>query len=283
MAKHLRCVLLFGLVAVMSAAPAADHPPLKVLLLTGGCCHDYQAQKEVLKSGLETRLVCVVTQVHAEQKSAKPELPIYGHLDYAAGYDVVIHDECAAGQGDAKLIQGVLKPHQDGIPGVNLHCAMHSYRHGDYRTVTAGTPSAAWFEYLGLQSTGHGPQSPITISYVDRDSPIVKGLSDWTTIKEELYNNVQLFGAHVLARGTQKQKIKNKETGVESEVDASAVVTWTNLYGEKKTRVFSTTIGHNTDTVADPRYLDLVARGVLWATARLADDGTPAPGYGRQP
>ncbi len=29
------------------------------------------------------------------------------------------------------LVQAVLKPHRDGIPGVNLHCAMHSYRIGD--------------------------------------------------------------------------------------------------------------------------------------------------------
>lgn len=278
-----KSLIVLTLLAGFGLLPAAESRPLKILLLTGGCCHDYKAQKDVLKSGLESRLLCSVTQIHAEQTTAKPELAIYGQPDYATGFDVVIHDECAAGQSNAKLIQGVLKPHQDGIPGVNLHCAMHSYRHGDYRSVTAGTPSAAWFEYLGLQSTGHGPQSPIAISYVDRDSPIVKGLSDWTTINEELYNNVQTFGAHVLARGAQKQKLKNKETGVESEVDASAVVTWTNLYGDKKTRVFSTTIGHNTKTVADPRYLDLVARGVLWATNHLADDGTPAPGYGRQP
>ncbi|MFU8893721.1 MAG: hypothetical protein ACNA8L_08845 [Luteolibacter sp.] len=34
-----------------------------------------------------------------------------------------------------------------------------------------------------------------------------------------------------------------------------AVVAWTNLYGPKKTRVFSTTIGHNNETVADARSL----------------------------
>ena len=33
-------------------------------------------------------------------------------------------------------------------------------------------------------------------------------------------------------------------------------------------------------TVEDPRYLDLVARGVLWATGHLKDDGTPAKGFG---
>ena len=34
------------------------------------------------------------------------------------------------------------------------------------------------------------------------------------------------------------------------------------------TRVFSTSLGHNNFTVADSRYLDFVARGLLWAVAR---------------
>jgi type 1 glutamine amidotransferase len=55
---------------------------------------------------------------------------------------------------------------------------------------------------------------------------------------------------------------------------------WTNSYGPKHTRVFSATIGHNNETVADARYLDLVTRGVLWATGHLNEDGTPAAGYG---
>ena len=55
-------------------------------------------------------------------------------------------------------------------------------------------------------------------------------------------------------------------------------VAWVNQYG--KTRVFSTTIGHNNATVEDARYLDLVARGVLWATGKLGDDGKPVAGYG---
>jgi type 1 glutamine amidotransferase len=54
---------------------------------------------------------------------------------------------------------------------------------------------------------------------------------------------------------------------------------WTNLY-QGKTRVFSTTLGHNNDTVSDDKYLNLVTRGVLWATGHLNDDGTPAKGYG---
>jgi type 1 glutamine amidotransferase len=54
-------------------------------------------------------------------------------------------------------------------------------------------------------------------------------------------------------------------------------VVWTNDY--RGTRVFSTTIGHNNETVSDARYLDLVSRGVLWACKKLDDAGKPRPGY----
>ena len=36
-----------------------------------------------------------------------------------------------------------------------------------------------------------------------------------------------------------------------------------------KTKVFATTLGHNNETVADARYLDFVARGLLWAVGKL--------------
>ena len=51
------------------------------------------------------------------------------------------------------------------------------------------------------------------------------------------------------------------------------VVVWTNEYGPMKTKIFSTTLGHNNDTVGDARYLDLITRGVLWTTGNLGSDG----------
>ena len=270
---------------VSPAARAADAPkPLKILLLTGGCCHDYKKQKDILKAGLEARANVTVDQVHVDDSSTKPKLPIYGNPDYAKGYDLVIHDECAADINDPAVIAGVLKPHQDGIPGVNLHCAMHCYRFGDFqKPVAAGADNAKWFEYLGMQSTGHGPQEPITIAFTDKANPITKGLEDWTTIKEELYNNVQVMPGNVaLAKGKQVTHSKKKQAdGTETVEDRTTetIVVWTNMYNAK-TRIFSTTIGHNNATVEDARYLDLVTRGVLWATNHLNPDGTPAKGFG---
>ncbi len=46
------------------------------------------------------------------------------------------------------------------------------------------------------------------------------------------------------------------------------VVVWTNIYNGKA-KVFGTTLGHNNDTCADSRYLDLVTRGLLWSVGKL--------------
>ena len=44
---------------------AADEPkPLKVLLITGGCCHDYAKQKDILKKGIEARANVVVDIIY---------------------------------------------------------------------------------------------------------------------------------------------------------------------------------------------------------------------------
>ena len=279
------CICILAAIQTCGSTFAADAPkPLKALLIAGGCCHDYKTQKDILKKGIEERANVVVDIVYSEDKSVKPPFPFYGKPDYAAGYDVIIHDECAAGISDPAVIEGVLKPHRDGIPGVNLHCAMHCYRIGNPgEAATPGSQRALWFDYLGIQSSGHGPQAPIAISFVDQNHPIVRGLADWVTINEEHYNNIKVFdNAHALAMGHQiaKQKKKQKDGTEEvTEKETNWVVAWTNTYNGK-TRVFSTTIGHNNITVADGRYLDLVTRGLLWACDKLADDGKPKAGYG---
>ncbi len=270
--------MLFMAAASMGVAEEVplDRPqPLKALLILGGCCHDYAAQKDLLKAGIESRANVTVEIIHSTDTSTAPPIPIYGNAKYADGFDVVIHDECAADINDAAVVEGVLAPHRAGLPGVNLHCAMHSYRttKNVNQAVTSGTGESLWFDYLGVQSSGHGPQKPIAISFTDKSHPAVAGLGDWTTVKEELYNNIVVREAtKVLARGVQEPNTKPNYT-------ESAVV-WTNEYGDKKARVFSTTIGHNNETVADARYLELVTRGVLWACGKLQDSGAPMDGYG---
>ena len=248
------------LCSLLSSVKAADEvKPLKALLVLGGCCHDYNKQKDILKSGLESRCHVEVTIAYEPDKGTKKLNPVYENADWAKGFDVIIHDECSADVKDLEIINRVLKPHREGLPGVHLHCAMHSFRSEGFPKTTL------WFDFTGLATTGHGPQLPIALNFVDKEHPITKPLSNWTTVNEELYNNLEVLKtAHPLARG--KQMVKQKD-GTEKEVDF--VTIWTNEYGEKKTRVFGTTLGHNNATVEDARYLDLVTRGLLWSCDKL--------------
>ena len=235
------------MLAEKSGISAAELRQLRALLVCGGCCHDYPVQKDVLKRGIESRARIAVDTVEQGGASKESQIPLYQNPDWAKGYDVVIHDECFGAVADTNWISKILAPHRAGLPGVNLHCAVHSYR---------AAPGELWQEYLGLRSMKHGKATPIQIRTVDKQHPIIRGLGwrDWLTGNEELYNNVKVFpSATVLQRGTQGED----DWGI----------TWVNRFGS--TRVFSTSLGHFNETVSDDRYLDLVTRGVLWACDRL--------------
>ncbi|SMP50396.1 Trehalose utilisation [Neorhodopirellula lusitana] len=257
----------------------SESKKLQVLLVAGGCCHDYSTQAKLLKEGIESRIDAEVTVALSTTANTKTTFEIYESDDWADGYDVVIHDECSANVTEKPYVNRILAAHQNGTPAVNLHCAMHSYRWGDFRSpVQPGSDNSAWYEMLGLQSTGHGPKFPIKVQHANGEHPITDGLDDWTTINEELYNNIRIFdGATALIQGKQMtppNKNMLKKNPDAKPLEASAVVAWTNSYGPNKTRVFSTSLGHQNDTVADDRYLELVVRGLQWASNTLPPTGT---------
>lgn len=267
---QLRLTLIMSLVFAIGVtvspwttnATADDgEPPIKALLVIGGCCHDYAKQKDILTAGISKRANVEWTVAYDPDKGTSHLNPVYENPDWAKGFDVIVHDECCSDVKDLKVIERILKPHREGLPAVILHCGMHSFR-------SEGWPDKVtpWFEFTGLKTTGHGPQLPIAITIVDKENPIMMDQPDWTTINEELYNNITgklLETGDVLARGKQ---IVKKPDGTETVEDC--VVVWTNTYNGK-TKVFATTLGHNNDTVADPRYLDLVTRGLLWSVGKL--------------
>ena len=244
-------LILFTPLLFLKAEPkAAEEPlPLKALLIAGGCCHDYKAQHEILYKGIQERANVRVDVIWTNDRSTNPPLPLYDNPDWAKGYDVIIHDECAASNKDLTAMKNILAVHKT-IPAVHLHCAVHSFRNG----------TDQWAKHLGLHSTGHGPQEPVSIEFTNPDHPITKPLTDWVTKKEELYNNAQVFDAEPLALGHQDVNGKQR----------SAIVAWVNT--KQGAPSFSTTIGHNNYTVEDPRYLDLVTRGLLWSCGKLNDD-----------
>ena len=266
-----RLHLMLSMALLLTAGPLtrAEDPPIRALLVLGGCCHDYPVQQRLLTEGISKRANVKWTVSFDPDRGTSHLNPWYEKENWAEGFDVVIHDECTSDVKDIKVVEKILRPHRDGLPAVVLHCGMHSYR-------TEGFPQTTpWFEFTGLASTGHGPQEPIAISFMSETNPITLGLKNWITEKEELYNNSSgrlLETAEPLAMGKQEWKANDGRLN-----EASAVCVWTNRYNGK-TKVFATTLGHNNTTVGDDRYLDLVTRGLLWSVGRLEDPSAQPKG-----
>ena len=241
-------LLLASSVALLAFVSPQDDKPIRALLVLGGCCHDYEKQKDIITKGVSDRANVQWSIAYDPDKGTKHKNPVYDNPEWSKGFDVIVHDECCSDVKETEVVNAVLKPHKEGLPAVLLHCGMHCYRGEGYPKTTA------WFEFTGLHTNGHGAQLPIEITFTDKESPITKGAENWTTVNDT---------AKELARGKQVSKGKDGKEKVDD-----CVCVWTNTYN-KKTRVFGTTLGHNNATVADKRYLDLVTRGLLWSVDKL--------------
>ncbi len=90
--------------------------------------------------------------------------------------------------------------------------------------------------------------------------------AEWLDKADELYKN-----EHLYENFTPLAKAYGEDTKQDH------VLVWTNQYGAGK--VFATTMGHNNSTMEDPVFLDLVARGLLWACGKLDASGKPMAGF----
>jgi hypothetical protein len=75
----MRSLILSLLLAPCSVLLAAE--PLKALLITGGCCHDYTKQHEVIAKGIQSRANVQVDVIWTDDKSTNPPLPVYDKAD----------------------------------------------------------------------------------------------------------------------------------------------------------------------------------------------------------
>lgn len=253
-----------ALVTAWCAAPFGDAAhaaePIKVLLVTGGGYHDYPTQMKILSEGIAARTHAVFTIKHLDGKTndAPTTHPAYVGKDWAKGFDIVIHNTCnSADTDDPDLVENIAQAHRGGIPAMFVHCAMHCFR---------PTKGGEYQKMLGVTSRNHEAHHPVTITNAKPDHPIMKAFPEkWTTPKGELYRIISMPDTTV-SLGTGEASEKKPHTCI-----------WVHQYG--KGRVFGTTIGHHNETMAEPVYLDLLTRAMLWATDKLDENGKPRPGY----
>jgi len=249
----LYCSFFFSL-----AIHSAETKPLKVLMVMGGCCHDYTNQVKILSEGLRARVNLEIVAV-VEGSDREHRVSIYENKNWADGYDAVIHNECFGMVKDNSFIENIAAPHGKGLPGVMLHCSTHSYR---------AASTDAWRQCLGVSSFSHEARRDMTVTNIAKAHPIMKDFPvTWFNPQDELYKVEKLWPtATPLAEAY----------GIETKKTHTCV--WINEYGKGK--LFVTTMGHQNSTMEQPVYLDLVARGLLWACGKLDEDGRAKTGYG---
>lgn len=252
---------LAAAIGATSGAVAADATkPLRALLVTGGGFHDYTAQKTILTEGLSAR-VNVEWTIVQEGTTREHRMSIYENPDWAKGFDVIVHNECFGMVADQDFVERVAAPHHAGVPAVILHASVHSYRNA---------PTDAWREVIGARSMSHEGRRDLKVNALSAPHPVMKGFpGEWENPNDELYKIEKTWPNAMPLAEVFGEETKQKHP-----------VIWLNTVNG--TRVFVTTLGHANETVESAVYLDLVARGLLWACGKLNDDGTPAKGYAAQ-
>ncbi len=243
-------IRLLGLLCVFltSGGPAfAEEKPLEVLIVTGGCCHDYEFQSQAMVEGIGVHTPAKFTVINEGGDGTRAEISLYENRDWAKPFDVVIHNECFADTANERYIRRITSAHRAGTPAVVVHCAMHTYRAAEFDE---------WRRFLGVTSRHHEHQSRYPVKVEMPDHPVMKDFpADWTTPMDELYIIEKLWPKTTVLATSKSEK-----------TDKEQPVIWTNDY--HGTRVFGTTYGHTNDTFSDPVFLKLLADGVKWAAGK---------------
>jgi uncharacterized protein len=239
--------------------------PLHALLVTGGCCHDYEAQKKTLAEGISARANVTWTIIHEGDSSDKDtEYSIYKKPNWTKGFDVIVHNECAGKLTNVTWVEAIVREHlSNAVPAVMIHCSMHSYRDAE---------TDEWRKLIGLKSMRHQQRRKFDVINVATNHPIMKSFpATWRgPAEDELYEVLKVWPSCTpLAKSATPGKPDNLHPSI-----------WINQYG--KCRVFGTTLGHLNETMQSDVYLDTVTRGLLWACDKLDKKGEPKKGYAKK-
>ena len=243
-------ILLLAFLALPITADELPSKPIRALIITGGCCHDYDFQTKAIQQAASDRNVNIDwTVVKDGGTGTDAQIDLYDDPNWAKGFDVVIHNECFANTTDPDYIRKITSVHKAGVNAVVIHCAMHTYR---------AAKIDDWREFLGVTSRRHEHKSRYAVRAVAVDHAIMKGFpNDYKTPMDELYVIEHVWpNTEVLARTT------SEKTG------ETHPVIWTSKYG--KARVFGTTYGHSNETFSDEVFLTTLTRGIQWAAGTLS-------------
>ncbi len=226
-------------------------PKVRALMVTGGCCHDYQNQKKIISDGLSESIGNIEWTIVAYGDKREIKADVYKQADWIKDFDIVIHNECFGAVDDGDFVQGIVDAHiKHQIPAIVIHCSLHSYR--------VAPTADSWRALLGVTSRKH-EKTKHKLMVIPTDAgkqhPITAPIGDsWETPNGELYIIEKVWPtANVLAN------VHSDETGNDEPV------IWTNQY--KGVRTFGMSLGHHNETMMDATWQKILAAGWKWSLA----------------
>ena len=241
-----------------SAAQVAA-APVKVLIITGDnvSAHKWQETSKALEDFLEKdgRIKVDITATPSKDLTD----------DNLAKYDVLLlnYKETPNGPPESRWSdsnkQAFLKGVSEGKGLVVYHFGSSAFTKpnwDEFEKAVAGGWRAQGF---------HGPAHVFTVKKTDAKHPITDGMAapEFIHTIDELYqNSMSVPGSVVLATAFSDPN-KPRGTGKDEPV------IWVNNYG--KGRVYENVLGHDLGAMADPKYQELMRRGVIWAATGKAD------------
>ena len=249
--RLIACISIIFLLSAVTACDAEAGDPLKVLMITGGGWHDYDAQKHILENGISERVNNISFTIdHQAGDVSDGFIDRHEDTQWAQEFDLVLYNMCFADNRDKEWSQRIVNAHvEHNVPAVVLHCAMHSYNYHD--------DDDTWRRFIGMRTPNHQSHMPFTVEVLESDHPILHDFPGiWDTPRGELYNVEGMYDS-----ATPLAHAYGEDTG------EYHVTIWVNNY--EGVRVFGTTIGHHNETMEHENYLNLVANGLLWAADKL--------------
>jgi type 1 glutamine amidotransferase len=124
------------------------------------------------------------------------------------------------------------------------------------------------------ETAGHGPYHAYTVSIVDRDHPITKGMPASFAETDELYHRLSLQpDIHILATAFDDPNNCHKP-GQGCGTGKDEPLIWTLPYGAG--RVFQTALGHDVKAMQSSGFILTLQRGAEWAATGQVTIPVPA-------
>ena len=255
-------LILSAVLGSTSAAPAADAldtaaaGKIRLLILSGANNHAWKATTPVLKKMYEDsgRFTVDVTEKVPELTGA-----IFARYD-ALVSNYTTYPKIDGNRWPAKTEKEFLDYIAAGHGFVLFHAASTAWNDWPEFTDLIGI---TWQK----SKSGHGQYHSFSVSIVDHEHAITKGMKDFQHAKDELYHRQMKHATtHVLATS-----FSDKAMGGTGENEAMVVVT-----EHGRGRVFHNALGHDPRPMAAVGFQTLMLRGTEWAATGKVTIPIPA-------